>query len=57
MSNYSLEELPETGVVNDSEAVEYRPCKRCRGSGWVWLHDQETDCLDCFGDGEVPIPL
>ncbi len=57
MSNYDFSILPEEVRANELDGVEYRPCKRCRGTGWIWLHDQETDCLDCFGDGEVPIPL
>lgn len=57
MSNYVDEFDAETVREEEPDEVEYRTCTRCRGRGWVWLHDQETDCLDCFGDGEVQIPL
>lgn len=30
-------------------------CMRCRGTGLVEIHDQETDCLDCEGYGTVLI--
>lgn len=56
-SNYADAFPSETVDENESDGVEYRPCKRCRGLGVVEVHDQETDCLDCEGYGEVPIPL
>lgn len=41
--------------VIEFEEPEYIRCTRCRGSGLVLVHDQETDCLACEGDGEIPI--
>lgn len=41
--------------AHDEDEQEYKFCHPCHGSGLVWVHDQETDCLDCLGEGEVPI--
>lgn len=28
-------------------------CMRCKGTGMVYVHDQETDCLNCEGYGTI----
>lgn len=53
MSNYAdFDEHEEVHVDEDDQGREI-PCTRCRGRGWVLVHDQETDCIDCEGYGSV----
>lgn len=52
-SNYvSRFEADEVHETSSEEGLEV-PCKRCYGSGIVYVHDQETDCIDCEGMGSV----
>jgi DnaJ-class molecular chaperone len=50
-SYYDEPEGPEEVRVAKNE----RLCTRCKGSGSVELHGQETDCIDCEGYGSVLI--
>lgn len=42
--------------VTGEEPTREIPCSACRGLGYVWIQDQESDCIDCEGYGSVVIP-
>ena len=50
-SYYEMDGAPE----KVRETVQEKVCSRCRGTGSVELHGQETDCIECEGWGSVLI--
>jgi DnaJ-class molecular chaperone len=54
-SYYESQYEDEEVYVTVDQAQEERPCTRCRGTGSVDLHGQDTDCLDCEGYGSILI--
>lgn len=51
----SLYDVDTFAYDTDTEESQWVPCHRCHGSGLVEVRGQETDCLDCEGEGAVPI--
>jgi DnaJ-class molecular chaperone len=44
---------PQYSNYQEAENTEERPCRRCHGTGLVYIQDEETDCMDCEGWGSV----
>lgn len=53
-SEGDYEEFPEW--VEEPKPVLIR-CTICHGSGWEIVHGQETDCINCEGEGYLDVSV
>lgn len=55
MSSPAAQGSYSVSADDDAEVREEKICKRCRGTGQIVLHGQDTDCEDCEGWGSFLI--